>query len=641
MKNIKKIIVLGLSILLLSNICLPCYAKDEAPKKEEVIYIMTDVSGNVDDIEVVNIFYGGDLIDYGDYSNVKILNTNDEIIKDGDKISISSNADKLYYQGTLKDNTIPWNISVTYYLDGKKYLPSEIVGKSGKLKIHFVIDENKNCRGSFYDDYALQASFTLDSDLCKNIVVDNATVANVGSDKQITYTILPGKGIDTTISADVKDFKMDSVNINGVRLNIDFDIDDEELMDKVDEIISAIKNIDDGAIKLNDGTGELSNATNILNNKVGELDTGVASLTSGAGDLYSGLESITENNEKLNTSAYSTFEGLCTASAIIINAMLKTNGMEEITLTPSTYSEVLMALLEKLDADKAYKKAYDSVYEQVKQETDKNQETIYQTYIKENANTFYAYAARMTIYSTLIENKTSDEANAYLDSTDGQKAIAEAVGQLGDDQKQEILKNVTLNDEQKTEIKDAYIKQVMVSSDITNKISEVVSKISEAAGEVLKLKGQLDGYKQFYDGLLNYTGHVSEATVGAKNLKTNMGVLYSNTTKLKTSVGELNDAVNKLYGGTNDLADGTSEFVDKTSDMDSQISDEIDSMISSITSSDAKIESFVSDKNTNVEAVQFVIKTEAIEKEEAIIIEEIEEKTLTFGQKLLNLFGLY
>lgn len=89
----------------------------------------------------------------------------------------------------------PWDISVRYYLDGKEYEASEIAGKSGKLEIHLSIKENTACKGNFYDRYALQASLTLDSEICENISAPDATIANVGSDKQLTYTVLPGKAL--------------------------------------------------------------------------------------------------------------------------------------------------------------------------------------------------------------------------------------------------------------------------------------------------------------------------------------------------------------------------------------------------------------------------------------------------------------
>lgn len=71
-----------------------------------------------------------------------------------------------------------------------------------------------------------------------------------------------------------------------------------------------------------------------------------------------------------------------------------------------------------------------------------------------------------------------------------------------------------------------------------------------------------------------------------------------------------------LYDGTVEMQDGTKEFYDKTYDMDTQIRDQIDDTLAEISGSDAPVVSFVSDKNGNVDSVQFVIKTDAIEKQE-------------------------
>ncbi len=75
--------------------------------------------------------------------------------------------------------------------------------------------------------------------------------------------------------------------------------------------------------------------------------------------------------------------------------------------------------------------------------------------------------------------------------------------------------------------------------------------------------------------------------------------------------------------------------------MDIQISDEIDSITASVSGGDSKVVSFASDKNTNVDSVQFVIKTDSIEVPEVTVEDSAEEETLNFWQKLLRLFGLY
>lgn len=597
MKHMQKFTAAAMAVLLLGFTVVPAFAETAPSAKEEVIYAMADASGKVTDAEAVNIFAGGDIVDYGDYSAVKPLNTNDTITQNGDQIAFSSTADKVYYQGTMKNATLPWNISIRYYLDGKEYAPQDVAGKSGALEIRFSVTKNESCGGSFYDDYALQASFTLDTERCQNIVSNGATVANVGSDKQLTYTILPGKGIDTVITADVTDFEMDAAAINGVRLNLDVDVDDTDLMDKVDELVSAIGDLDDGAWELHDGTEELYDATKTLNSKVGDLHSGVGDLTAGAGDLYTGLTDITAQNQQ---------------------------------------------------ADQLY-------LGYVKSQAD----SIYLAYVTTQADALYAQVAAQAVREQLIQSGYSEaQADAYLQTADGQTLVAQtvsnmteeqkaqilnaAVAKLTDEQKEQILQGAvaSLTEEQKVEIREAYIQQMMASDDVTSQINAAVATVS-AAKQVSELKGQLDSYGVFYQGLVAYTDAVSSAAAGAKSLKLNMDTLYSNTGKLKLSVGELSDVVGELYDGTGELTDGTTEFVDKTSDMDTQISDEIDSMTASLSGGDGDAESFVSEKNTNVNTVQFVIKTAAIEKAETTTDNTVESAPLTFWQKLLRLVGLY
>lgn len=193
--------------------------------------------------------------------------------------------------------------------------------------------------------------------------------------------------------------------------------------------------------------------------------------------------------------------------------------------------------------------------------------SIYLAYVSSQANTLYAQVAAQDVYAQLIQSGyTEEQAAAFLQTPEGQAAIAQAVANMTDEQKEQILQGAvaSLTDEQKTQIREAYIQQIMASDEVTSGINAAVATVSAAARQVPELKGQLDNYGAFYQGLLDYTGAVSDAAAGAKNLKLNMDALYSNTGALKLSVGELNDAVNKLYGGTKDLASGTSEFVDKT-----------------------------------------------------------------------------
>lgn len=277
---------------------------------------------------------------------------------------------------------------------------------------------------------------------------------------------------------------------------------------------------------------------------------------------------------KLNSDSYTrmvltmdaAYEGLCTATAAALNSQLEANGMDAGTLTPSTYSAVLMSLLEKLDADIVYQETYDTALEQVTLQVNERADELYRGYVDSQANSVYlAYVTA--------------QADVYLQTAEGQALVAQAADNMTEEQKAQILNTSVAT--------------------------------------------------------------VSAAAAGAGSLKLNMDTLYSSTGKLKLSVGELRDAVGELYDGTGEFTNGTSEFVDQTSDMDPQISDEIDSMTNSFSGGDGDTISFVSEKNTHVNAVQFVIKTAAIEKAEVPLDDAGESAPLTFWQKLLRLVGLY
>ena len=629
MKYIKKIMVVTMSALMSGSFIIPAFAEETSgSSKEEVIYVMSDASGKITDMEAVNIFAGGNITDYGDYSSVKMLNTTDSITQNGDKITFSSDADKVYYQGTMKEKNLPWNISIRYFLDGKEYSAKDIAGKSGALEIRFSVSKNEACQDSFYEDYALQAAFTLDTEKCENIRATGATAANAGSKKQLTYTILPGRGIDTVIQSDVTDFQMDAVSINGIRLNLNFTVDDEALTEKVDGIISAVGTVNDGAAEVNSGVGQLADAS---------------------GTLSSGLSAIKDKNSQLTGAAYTAYEGLCTAATTALNSQLASEGMDTVSLTPSTYSDVLSGLLKKLNADSVYNEAYQTALNKVTKQVEAQADTlyrgyiesqadsVYRTYLSSQADVLYTQTATQAVCEQLKQNGYSEQqANVYLQSGEGQALVAQtltdmtdeqkeqiiskAIAQLSDEQKEQILQEAldSLSKEQKTQIQQGYIQQMMTCEEVTAQINAAVATVSDAAKQVSQLKGQLDSYSVFYQGLVSYTDAVSSAASGAAEIKLNM---------------------DKLYAGSTQLADGTSEFADKTSGIDTQINDEVKDMVSSVSRSDAKIVSFVSDKNTDVTSVQFVIKTAAIEKAEAEVTKTAASDSLTFWQKLLRLFG--
>ena len=682
MNYIKRIVsILIVSMLIFSLIPMGVSADEyqilQSTPKEEVIYVSLNGDGSVKEIYVVNIFEldkDGKIIDYGKYETLRNMTTTDKLGYSNSIVTIDAKAGKLYYEGKLKTNVIPWNISVKYYIDSTEYTAEDIAGKSGAFKVKLTVSDNENCEGDFFEGYALQTSFTLDTKKCKNIVAEGATLANVGSDKQITYTILPGKGAHVEVTANVSNFEMSAISLNGVRLRIGIEINDDSIQDLVNKITTAIKDIDNGAGKLNDGAGQLYEGSSTLEDKVGELYNGVGSLTTGSGTLSNGLAEITSKNKDLLNGAMAVFESLCNMATTSLNEELVANGFAAVKLTPKNYASELNKLLKLMDADNVYQKAYDTALKQVTKEVeananelykgyiDANADSIYRTYIESISQSLYEKVAAQVFFEELVDKGFSEsDAEEYLElakekgiitnlankmtADQKEQVITGALASLTDDQKKQIREGAveSLTSSQKKQIREGYIEQLMKSEEVTNQITDAVSSVvGTAVASITSLKGQLDNYSLFYDGLAEYTSAVSEAASGANTIKINMNTLYSNVGLLNTSVGDLNDAVKTLFDGTTELKNGTSEFVDQTTGIDTLVSDMIDSVISSVSSSGKfNVKSFVSEQNTNVESVQFVIKTPAITAPAPAPSAPAEKEKLNFWQKLLRLFGLY
>lgn len=658
MKNYKKGIAISLTAIMTCGMITPVFASDaNSDGKEEVVYVMTDANGSVDNINVVNIFEGGSITDYGDYSAVKMLTTTDKINKSGDKITFSTSADKVYYQGTLNSKDMPWNISIKYYLDGKEYSPSELAGKSGALKIKISITENDKCNEAFYDGYALQASFTLDTDICKNINADGATLANVGSDKQISYTILPGKGLDAVITTDVTDFEMDAASINGVKLKLNLDIDDQEqeITDKVSELIDATTKLNDGTQTLYDGTTKIQDASSTIDTAASSLSSGSAALDSGISSLQSGMQTLKNGLDALNAKSSELTSGSSKISSALKTIQSQLSSVEistdKLTQLTSSSSQIKQGISDLYDGIESLRTNLG--YAQYKATMSANGLDI---------------DALKTQNTQMIEGCSSQiaalqENIAALEAQGGQdEMIAELNAQISTLQR--IIQLLTA-DTASIGGTESYLNTVASGVDAlydgisTLKsnyelfdlaISSLADTLSGLTANLASLKSGIDqlntAYSSLDSGITGYTDGVASVVSGydtilegVASLASGSSELLSGTNSLSSGTSEFYENVVTLCDGAKELNDGASELNSKTSDMDTQIQDKIDDILASIEGDDSKPVSFVSDKNTNVKDVQFVIKTSSIEKPEVSEDDSSTTESKSLWEKFISLFG--
>lgn len=641
----QKLLAMALSAALVLTMGAPALADGtNAATKEEVIYANLAGDGSVTNIYAVNIFHsnGGKITDYGDYSSVRNLTTEDEIKLNNGEVTGMIPEEKFYYQGNLNSKDLPWNISIQYFLDGQGIAAEDLAGRSGALEIRVSITQNEKVDSQFFEHYALQATLSLDTNKCTEIEAQGATVANVGAKKQLTYMILPNKGKDISIKANVRDFEFDGISINGINMELDIDDPDTgELTDQVSELQDGIAELDDGAKDLQSGASDLADGFAALKTGLGTLGTGANQVNQGATSLYSGVKELKQGISDLSA-GLTTLSGksgeLTTSSKKVLDALTQIQSQ----LPSGDELKGQLAALEQgnKDAKAGVHKLADGLSELAKASAGIN------TAVGNLKSTLSGLNEIGTMAQGLLSSSDPDAVNTGRAILGKLQEINQKFGDVETMSKKVSAFNDKMQEAAK-QAKTLATKYDALYSGIETLIASAKA-LPQLSSGISELK---DNYTLFHKGVASYTNGVDNVKAGSDQLKRGAQKLYGGTGELKAGTNALangskdlsqganalNQGAGQLKDGTGTLKDGTGELRDKTSDMDTKITDKVDEMIDDVIGGEFVPISFLSEKNTNVEAVQFVIQTQAVEIPEQVEQEEVKEEP-TFWQRIVNLF---
>lgn len=580
-----------------------------ASSKEEVIYINLGADGKVNDVYAVNIFGKGEVRDYGDYSSVELLNATDRIDYSDNCVTFSSDKNRVYYKGVMNSKEIPWNISLRYFIDGTEYSAEEAAGKSGRLEIKLSITENKECKGNYFDSYALQASLTLDTAKCTDIAATGATTANVGKDKQISYTILPGKELEASVTANVTDFEMESVSINGIPLNLDIDIDDSELTEEIDRLIDAVDEIDDGTGELADGTGELSNKVNgdlisgaeDLADGSNKLLDGMSALSDGSNALADGMKQLDSGAKELSSGAQSLGEG----TVLIQNGLTELNSRSD-SLTSGS-AQVLAALTQIQTRLSAVCTSVDEISKlvdgsaQIKQAIASLDSGITELQSSISFTAYKAVMAQNGIDIDLLQSSNKTTIGSLSAQIKALQQNIAAMKQAGMDTAEleqtatQLAGIVQLLQGNSAAISgtDAYLSQLYAAAgqlsdgvkqlsrsyaELDAGINELADKVGSMLTSLAEMKSGIETlvaeYSKLDSGINEYTGAVAqiaagyaEVVSGTRSLLSGSSTLADGTSQLADKTEELKTGVSEIYSATGTLSDGAKSFSDGANEL--------------------------------------------------------------------------
>lgn len=557
--------------------------------KEEVVYANLSATGQVEQAYVVNSFdlkESSTVVDYGAYDSVENLTNLQPIEQAGEEITFTGEAGKFYYQGNLKDSTLPWDVKITYTLDGVEITPEELAGQSGYLVIHLVTTQNEQINPAFYENYLLQISVTLDTDLCEDIQAPDGTFANAGQDKMITFTVLPGSDGDMTVSAQVKDFEMTGISLSAVPYSMAFDLPDtSEMTGQMTTLSEAIGSLAEGAQQLKDGIGALSD--------------GAKQLKGGSSEIRTGLDQLDTNGDSLVEASQAILDGLTgIQDALGQEGEMGSGDLEDLAALPDGLNQLADSLGTMADQISPLKDGF----------------TLAHTALKNSIQSIPQAIPQEDLEKLVQENPDDPTIAALIETYEAAQGVKGVYSQVG------MAFTTTQN------ALDGMVSGLETMEEGLRQSAEGFSAaISDMdIDQMITGLGQLaQNYGAFHQGLVEYTGGVSQLSEGYRSLD--------------GGIAELADGLDQTEQGMGEYTDGMGQLNDQTKDLPDAMQQAIDELMDSYDFSDYVPVSFTSQQNTNVSLVQFVLQTQGIEKQEQpVVAEETEEEN--FWTRILDLF---
>ncbi|WP_327196143.1 YhgE/Pip domain-containing protein [Ornithinibacillus halophilus] len=561
--------------------------------KDEVIYANLSATGERQEIYVVNtleIDEPGKVTDYGTYSSLKNLTNLTEMTYENDQVMFTADKGKFYYQGNMVDQALPWDISIDYLLDGEKIAPSELAGKDGQVQIRMNTSANETINSVFFENYLLQVSLTLNSDLFTNIRAEEGTIANAGKNKQVTFTVMPEKEEELVLEADVVGFELDGIEISGVPSSMPIEKPDvnemtddmRTLSDAISDLNDGVEDFKEGVSELNSGVVELQDGSKQYKDGIVELDDGSSNLVDGSKEIEEALNTMSNSLDGLEELDFSSMEDLANGLTLTVDGLREiSQGLENLKENYVIAYGALDGAIEDMPLYNITQEDFDELYE-----SGANQEVIAQL--------------EETYHKSVAVKLTYGEVKAAFDAVEGSlEGVIKAINDMANNM-DEMASGVS-----------ASLKDMESLNDLT--------LLQEGIAELAK------NYQSFHDGLVQYTGGVGELSDSYK--------------ELHSGIVDLSDGTNELEDGAVELHEGTTELHEETSNLPDQMTEEIDEMMSDYDKSDFEAVSFISAKNEQINTVQFVFKTESIQYEEPEVVEVVEEEEKGFWAKLKDLFS--
>ncbi|MDR1292819.1 MAG: hypothetical protein LBJ91_05450 [Clostridiales Family XIII bacterium] len=576
---------------------------DARAVKEEVVYAVLSAGGEPEAAYVVNSFkpYApGTFTDYGDYSNATALSAPEPIGLNGDAVTFALGDSPFSYQGDMKDPSLPWLVSVSYYMDGAQLSAERLAGASGALEIRIETSPNPDIDEAYFENYLLQITVTLDGDKSRDVSAPDASVAASGSDRAVAFTALPGKDAGYTLTADVTDFEMGGIQFAALPFALSFELPDaDDMTGDMDELVDAVGELNDGTAELSDGVSELDDGAAKFADGVSEIDDGTKKFADGVSELDDGAKKFADGASELDGGAKKFADGVSEIRG----------GVSGLSGGSSEFNNGLKKLNEGSDGLVNGSAAIGDGLKQL-------------SGAMAPLSAGIDLSGLFAILPPGFEQTTTGAAVvAQLDALNsGLAGISEGLGALS--QNYSTFHSGL----------EEYTGGVGRLAENYDRLHEALSRLSGGVSDMSA------GMSELSKGTSDLAKGAAELNDGASELAKGAAELSGGTAEIAEGATELNDGTAELAKGASELSDGTAELYDGVSDMPGEIEKKIDEFAEDYDKSGYEPRSFTSPKNRDVTLVQFIFRTQEIKKPDEPKPADTKEEKPSFIERVISLF---
>ena len=641
------------------------------PEVDETMYVNLDHYGKISKINVVkgwSLNGNTQITDYGIYQNVVNMSNQLEPERGEDSLTWNfeeSPSSRFYYQCTMDESQVvlPWDLDVSYKLNGVPSDGEKLAGASGLVEIHIQAVPNEQAKEYYRSNMILLAAVPVDRSKCYSVEAEGSQTQSLGDTTAVVFSALPGEEGDFTVRIGTDSFETTGVifamapgtvkdleHIKDLKKAKDTWQDaGDAFYDSLDEVAEAIEGMESGLNSLRSGVQSAEDARQVWSGaKDGILESNdqvLASISamneqmaamvphlesakeqaeavhSGMNNIVNAMQEMQEPLRKLYTrlkhiqnESESLSEELpeiqkLAVQIIALDAQLQAN--EQVILTGM---EDFAAAMEEVDELYCQEEEEE---EETERESDEKQEIPAATASQASISTrnYQLVGASMGEVLTMLQEKA-----ALLTKTAEQSAkLTDTLSNLGED----------AGDSAK------YGRDLVDSLDLT--IEEVVS-----------LRDSLDVYYPEVQAALSDAKELVNRTTEAVEQGVNTMTLLQNA--LKASSDSFDAAARDSLKGSMEVLDQSLKALESTASMrraGRTMKDTLDQELDRFDTENrflfmdpsARKISFTSDKNQEPETLQVVLRTQEIsleDEEHQVMDAETQKEEISPFQRMWN-----